>query len=102
MGLVLTNTLSGRKEPLAPRVAGRVGVYWCGVTVYSRSHVGHARAFITVDVLCRYLRARGLPEKQAQALLIQAFVGEAIEIIVNDGLRELAISAAQRWLAARG
>jgi cysteinyl-tRNA synthetase len=60
VSLVLTNTLSGRKEPLAPRVAGRVGVYWCGVTVYSRSHVGHARAFITVDVLCRYLRARGL------------------------------------------
>ncbi len=60
MGLVLTNTLSGKKEPLAPRVAGRVGIYWCGVTVYSRSHVGHARAFVTVDVLCRYLRARGL------------------------------------------
>jgi cysteinyl-tRNA synthetase len=60
VGLVLTNTLSGRKEPLSPRSGGRVGVYWCGVTVYSRSHVGHARAFITVDVLCRYLRARGL------------------------------------------
>jgi len=60
VGLVLTNTLSGRKEPLAPRRAGRVGIYWCGVTVYSRSHIGHARAFITVDVLCRYLRARGL------------------------------------------
>jgi cysteinyl-tRNA synthetase len=59
VGLVLTNTLSGRKEPLTPRSAGRVGVYWCGVTVYARSHVGHARAFITVDVLCRYLRARG-------------------------------------------
>jgi cysteinyl-tRNA synthetase len=59
VGLVLTNTLSGRKEPLVPRRAGRVGIYWCGVTVYARSHVGHARAFITVDVLCRYLRARG-------------------------------------------
>jgi cysteinyl-tRNA synthetase len=60
VGLVLTNTLSGRKEPLTPRSAGRVGVYWCGMTVYSRSHVGHARALITADVLCRYLRARGL------------------------------------------
>ena len=54
------------------------------------------------DSLLFYLRARGLSEKEAQALLIQAFVGEAIESIVNDALRELAISAAQRWLEARG
>ena len=54
------------------------------------------------DSLLFYLRARGLSEKEAQALLIQAFVGEAIESIANDALRDLAISAAQRWLAARG
>jgi Fe-S cluster assembly protein SufD len=54
------------------------------------------------DSLLFYLRARGLSEKEAQALLIQAFVGEAIESIANDDLRELAILAAQRWLAARG
>jgi Fe-S cluster assembly protein SufD len=54
------------------------------------------------DSLLFYLRARGLSEKQAQALLIQAFVGEAIEQIASDALRELAISAAERWLAARG
>jgi Fe-S cluster assembly protein SufD len=53
------------------------------------------------DSLLFYLRARGMTEKQAQALLIQAFVGEAIESIVNDNLRELAIGAAERWLAAR-
>jgi len=58
--IVFTNTLSGRKEPLVPREPGRVRLYWCGVTVYSRSHVGHARALVTADVLCRYLRARGL------------------------------------------
>jgi Fe-S cluster assembly protein SufD len=48
-----------------------------------------------------YLRARGLPEKEAQALLIQAFLGEAIEEIADEGLRELASSAARRWLEAR-
>ena len=53
------------------------------------------------ESLLFYLRARGLPEKEAQALLIQAFVGEAIESIVNDDLRELAITTAQRWLEAR-
>jgi len=64
---------------------------------------GHgATAGALDESLLFYLRARGLSEKEAQALLIQAFVGEAIESIANDGLRELAISAAERWLAVRG
>ena len=64
---------------------------------------GHGATSGALDEsLLFYLRARGLPEKEAQALLIQAFVGEAIESIASDTLRELAISAAQRWLAARG
>ncbi len=41
------------------------------------------------DSLLFYLRARGLPEKEAQALLIQAFVGEAIEQIGNDELARI-------------
>jgi cysteinyl-tRNA synthetase len=60
MSFVLTNTLSGRKEPLAPREPGHVRLYWCGVTVYSRAHVGHARFLVVSDSLVRYLRARGL------------------------------------------
>jgi Fe-S cluster assembly protein SufD len=64
---------------------------------------GHGATTGALDEsLLFYLRARGLSEKESQALLIQAFVGEAIESIADDGLRELAISAAQRWLAARG
>jgi Fe-S cluster assembly protein SufD len=64
---------------------------------------GHGATTGALDEsLLFYLRARGLSEKEAQALLIQAFVGEAIESIADDSLRELAISTAQRWLAARG
>jgi Fe-S cluster assembly protein SufD len=64
---------------------------------------GHGATTGALDEsLLFYLRARGLSEKAAQALLIQAFVGEAIESIVDDNLRELAIAAASRWLAARG
>ncbi|MEP6839168.1 MAG: Fe-S cluster assembly protein SufD [Bradyrhizobium sp.] len=63
---------------------------------------GHGATTGALDEsLLFYLRARGLSEKEAQSLLIQAFVGEAIESIVNDDLRELAITAAQRWLEAR-
>jgi Fe-S cluster assembly protein SufD len=63
---------------------------------------GHgATAGALDESLLFYLRARGLPEKEAQALLIQAFVGEAIEGIPNDDLREAAMASAQRWLEAR-
>jgi cysteinyl-tRNA synthetase len=61
VAIVLTNTLSGRKEPLAPHEPGHVRLYWCGVTVYARAHVGHARSvLVTADVLYRHLLARGL------------------------------------------
>ncbi|WP_298252255.1 Fe-S cluster assembly protein SufD [Bradyrhizobium sp.] len=64
---------------------------------------GHGATTGALDEsLLFYLRARGLSEKEAQALLIQAFVGEAIETIASDDLREVAIATAQRWLEVRG
>jgi cysteinyl-tRNA synthetase len=55
----LHNTLGGRLEEFVPLAPGKVGMYVCGVTVYDRSHIGHARALITFDVLFRYLRFLG-------------------------------------------
>jgi len=57
--LKLHNTLSGHLEELVPIVPGKIGMYVCGVTVYDRSHIGHARALVTFDVLYRYLRFVG-------------------------------------------
>jgi Fe-S cluster assembly protein SufD len=63
---------------------------------------GHGATSGALDEsLLFYLRARGLTEKAAQALLIQAFVGEAIEGIADDDLREAVMATAQRWLEAR-
>lgn len=63
---------------------------------------GHgATAGALDDTLLFYLRARGLPEKEAQALLIQAFVGEAIEQIADDDLRAHVVGVAERWLERR-
>src|SRR5512143_1429157 len=59
MSLRLHTTLSGRLEEFVPLVPGKVGMYVCGVTVYDRSHIGHARALVTFDVLFRYLRFLG-------------------------------------------
>jgi Fe-S cluster assembly protein SufD len=49
-----------------------------------------------------YLRARGIPAKEAEALLIQAFVGEAVEEgIEHAGLRDALMDYVAAWLEAR-
>ncbi|HSM46953.1 MAG TPA: cysteine--tRNA ligase [Draconibacterium sp.] len=58
-GFVIYNTLSRKKEVFKPLIEGRVGLYVCGPTVYSDSHLGHARPFITFDLLFRYLTFLG-------------------------------------------
>jgi len=49
-----------------------------------------------------YLRARGIPAKEAEALLIQAFVGEAVEGIEHARLREVLMDVTVKWLKERG
>ena len=54
------------------------------------------------DNLLFYLMARGIPAKEAEALLIQAFVGEAVDGIAHAGLREVLMGRVEAWLKARG
>jgi Fe-S cluster assembly protein SufD len=53
------------------------------------------------DELKFYLMARGIPEPEAEALLIRAFLGEAIDGIEHAGLREALLDAVAAWLKAR-
>jgi cysteinyl-tRNA synthetase len=57
--LYLYNTLSRRKELFEPLAPPFVGMYVCGPTVYSESHLGHARPAVTYDLLYRYLMHLG-------------------------------------------
>jgi cysteinyl-tRNA synthetase len=57
--LVIFNTLSRNKEAFRPLNPPFVGLYVCGPTVYSDSHLGHARPAITFDLLYRYLNHLG-------------------------------------------
>ncbi|MBI4562354.1 MAG: cysteine--tRNA ligase [Candidatus Rokubacteria bacterium] len=59
MPLRIYNTLTRRKEEFVPLYPGEVRIYSCGVTVYDRCHVGHARSAMVFDVICRYLAFRG-------------------------------------------
>src|SRR5256885_775587 len=57
--ITLHDTRSGERRPLEPREPGRVGVYACGRTVYSRIHVGTARPFVVFALLKRFLEHEG-------------------------------------------
>jgi Fe-S cluster assembly protein SufD len=64
---------------------------------------GHgATAGALDDQLKFYLMARGIPAAEAEALLIRAFLGEAIEGIEHAGLREALMDSVVAWLKARG
>ena len=53
------NSMTGSKEELVPIRPGKITMYACGVTVYDRCHIGHARSAIVFDVISRYLRYKG-------------------------------------------
>jgi len=61
--LVLYNTRTRRKEPFVPLEPGKVRIYSCGPTVYSRQHLGNLRAYVFADLLNRTLRFFGYPVK---------------------------------------
>ena len=53
------NTLSGKKEAFKPIDENSVRMYICGMTVYDDTHIGHARTFLSFDLIVRYLRNIG-------------------------------------------
>jgi cysteinyl-tRNA synthetase len=55
----LHDTRSGEVQPLEPRDPGRVGIYACGPTVYSRIHIGNARPFVIFSLMKRFLEHEG-------------------------------------------
>lgn len=59
MPLYIYNSLTRKKEVFKPVVEGRVHIYVCGPTVYDFSHIGHAKSYISFDVVVRYLRYLG-------------------------------------------
>jgi len=57
--LYLYNSYTRQKEKFEPLLPGYVGLYVCGPTVSGESHMGHARPYITFDVVFRYLQHLG-------------------------------------------
>lgn len=57
--LYLYNSLTRTKEEFVPIKPGKIGMYACGITVYDRCHLGHARTMVSFDVIIRFLRSQG-------------------------------------------
>jgi len=64
---------------------------------------GHGSTSADLDEdLLFYCRSRGIPEAQARSLLIESFIGEAIEKVEHEDVREALAELARRWLAEDG
>ncbi len=59
MTLHVTNTLTGETEPFEPQDPDNVLLYYCGLTVSDPPHLGHARSWVHVDVMHRWLEHLG-------------------------------------------
>ncbi len=59
MVLKVYDTLRRKKEEFKPVHEGKVGIYFCGMTVQDKPHMGHMLAFVAGDVIKRYLRYKG-------------------------------------------
>lgn len=64
---------------------------------------GHGATASALDPgLKFYLMSRGIADKEAEALLIQSFIGETIDEIAHEGIRDALMTAALAWLRGRG
>ncbi|MEX0594770.1 MAG: cysteine--tRNA ligase [Patescibacteria group bacterium] len=57
--LKIHNTLTGKKDEFKPIIDGEVSMYVCGPTVYDYDHIGHARTYLSFDLLNRVLKNQG-------------------------------------------
>ncbi|RMH64553.1 MAG: cysteine--tRNA ligase [Calditrichaeota bacterium] len=64
--LTIFNSLTRKKEVFEPLHPGFVGIYVCGPTVYGDSHLGHAKSYISFDVVVRYFRYLGYKVRYVQ------------------------------------
>lgn len=77
-GLHVYNTLSRKREPFEPLNPPHVGMYVCGPTVYGDAHLGHAKSYVSFDVILRYLRYLGYKVRYVQNITdVGHLVGDA-------------------------
>jgi len=92
MSLQLYNYRVREKQAFVPVHEGFVGMYVCGPTVYGHAHIGHAKAYITFDVLHRYLEHLGYRVRYVQNITdvghLSDDADEGVDKIAQQARRE--------------
>jgi len=87
MALIVYNYLTRRKEEFKPVHDGFVTVYVCGPTIYDHAHIGHAKAYISFDMVVRYLRYLGYEVRYVQNITDVGHLLESGEDRILKGAR---------------
>ena len=87
MSLQVYSFMTRQKELFEPIHEGRVGMYVCGPTVYDWSHVGHAKLYISMDVIVRYLRHLGYDVRYVQNITDVGHLLDTGEDRIMKGVR---------------
>lgn len=90
--------MTKKKEIFTPRNGNRVKLFVCGPTVYNHSHIGHARTYISFDIIVRYLKFKGYSVFYLQNItdIDDKIIKRAEELGVNP--RDLAIKFEEKYL----
>ena len=94
MSLRVYDTRTREKRELSTLKDGKVGMYVCGITPYSPSHLGHARCYLSFDVVHRWLEASGYDVDYVQnftdiddkILDISDFEGVDFSVVANRNI----------------
>ena len=89
--LLIYNSLNNKKETFKEIVSGKIGIYVCGPTVYSSSHMGHARSAIVFDAIVRFLKfieydvtyVRNFTDVDDKIIMKANAEGSTVEAIAN-------------------
>ena len=78
--LKITNSLSKEKETFNPGHPPHLGMYVCGPTVYGDAHLGHARTYVSFDLVYRWLMALGFKVRYVRNITdVGHLIGDADE-----------------------
>ncbi len=96
MTLHVYNTLGREKQEFRPLNPPKVGMYVCGPTVYGHAHLGHAKSYVSFDVVVRYLRYLGHEVTYVQNITDVGHLTEDTQGMADEGEDKIVREAKRR------
>lgn len=96
MALRVYNSLHRQKEDFVPISPPHVGMYVCGPTVYGHAHLGHAKSYVSFDIVYRWLARRGYDITYVQNITDVGHLTEDTEGMADEGEDKIIKEARKR------